>query len=410
MRKKWVVLLGDGMGDYPMPELENRTPLEVAATPAMDYLAERGMVGMVRTIPSGMPKGSDVANLSILGYDPRRYYSGRAPLEAASLGLSLSPEEVVYRCNLVSVSCSSATSVLETGTMVDYSAGHISSREAAVLMRFLDEELGEESCRFHPGVSYRNLLVIRGGPEEVCCTPPHDIPGRPLWQNLPRGKGAEVLISLMRRSYQVLSRHPINMERQKSGKLPANLIWLWGQGREPCLPSFAGRYGLTGSIVSAVDLIKGIGKCAGLQVLEVPGATGGLDTNYEGKAEALLRSLEEVDFCFLHLEAPDEAAHNGDLHNKIHAIEQFDRRIIQKIIDGLHGCQGIAVLLLCDHLTPLAVRTHTDDPVPFLISSLEGKVSPGRRYNEAAGRGSPLCFDDGFRLMEYFLQRAPSVP
>jgi len=406
MSKKYIVLLGDGMGDYSIPELGNRTPLEAASTPGMDYLAQRGSMGLVKTIPPGMPKGSDVANLSILGYDPARYYSGRAPLEAANLGISLSPDEVAFRCNLVNIKTSSPDSALEQGIMVDYSGGHISNYEAQALMRFVDEKLGKEGCRFHPGVSYRNLLVVRDGPERVNCTPPHDIPGEPLSAHLPQGEGADFLIFLMQASHEVLSRHPINQERERAGKLPANLIWLWGQGKSPVLPSFEEKYGLSGSIISAVDLVKGLGRIAGLEVIEVPGATGYLDTNYQGKAEALLRSIEDLDFCFLHLEAPDEAAHNGDVQTKIQAIEQFDARIIQPVIEGLKDRKEVKVLLLCDHLTPIVVRTHTDDPVPFLISSPDGEAQAGARYTEAAGKASGIFFGEGFRLMDYFLKES----
>ncbi|MDH7500447.1 MAG: phosphoglycerate mutase, partial [candidate division NC10 bacterium] len=255
-------------------------------------------------------------------------------------------------------------------------------------------------------VSYRNLLVVREGPERVHCTPPHDIPGQPLSVHLPKGEGADFLISLMEASYEVLSGHPINQERERTGKLPANLIWLWGQGRSPLVPSFHEKYGLFGSIISAVDLMKGLGRVTGLQVIEVPGATGYLDTNYQGKAEALLRSIEELDFCFLHLEAPDEAAHNGEVQTKIQAIEEFDARVIQPVIEGLKHRRGVKVLLLCDHLTPIVVRTHTDDPVPFLISSLDGNPHPGARYTEAAGKSSGIFFGEGFRLMDHFLQES----
>ncbi len=404
MSQKYVVLLGDGMGDYPLPELGNRTPLEVASTPGMDYLAERGSLGLVKTIPAGMPKGSDVANLSILGYDPAKYYTGRAPLEAANLGLSLSQEEVAFRCNLVNIKTPSPEALLEEGVMVDYSGGHISSAEAEVLMRFIDERLGNQDWRFYPGVSYRNLMVVKNGPEKVDCTPPHDIPGQPLTAHLPKGEGADFLISLMRASYIPLSGHALNLEREQAGKLPANLIWLWGQGKKPALPSFREKYGLIGSIISAVDLVKGLGRCAGLEVIEVPGATGYLDTNYQGKADALLTSIEKMDFAFLHLEAPDEAAHNGDVRTKIQAIEQFDARIIGPVLEGLRDRKDVKVLLLCDHLTPIVVRTHTDDPVPFLISSLDSEPKAGVRYNETSAQASGVFLPDGFRLMEHFLK------
>jgi 2,3-bisphosphoglycerate-independent phosphoglycerate mutase len=405
MKQKYLLLLGDGMGDYPIAEMGNQTPLEIARTPAMDYLAQRGQVGLARTIPPGMPKGSDVANLSILGYDPARYYTGRAPLEAASMGLTLAADEVAYRCNLVNIRTPSEEALLTEGEMVDYSAGHVTSAEAEVLIRLIDEKLGNQAWRFYPGVSYRHLMVARGGPEKVDCTPPHDIPGKPLSANLPQGEGAGSLISLMQASYAILSAHPINLERERAGKLPANLIWLWGQGKTPSLVSFREKYDLWGSIISAVDLVKGLGRIAGLEVIEVPGATGYLDTNFEGKAQALIESIGKLDFCYLHLEAPDEAAHNGDLRAKIRAIEMFDQRIIGPVIEGLKGRKGVKVLLLCDHLTPIAVRTHTDDPVPFLISSLDAEPKAGLRYTESDAHSSGLFFPEGHRLLEHFLRR-----
>lgn len=404
MKHKFIVLLGDGMGDYPLPELGDKTPLEVASTPGMDYLAARGSLGRLRTIPEGMAKGSDVANLSILGYGPARYYTGRAPLEAASMGLSLSAEEVAFRCNLVNIQTPSSLAPLQKGVMVDYSAGHITSQEAETLIRLLDEKLGGNGRRFHPGVSYRHLLVVKDGPEAVDCTPPHDISGEPLSDHLPQGEGADLLISLMHASHELLAPHPLNQQREKEGKRSANLIWLWGQGRPPSLPSFRERFGLSGAIISAVDLVKGLGRSAGLEVIEVPGATGFLDTNYQGKAEALLKAIEALDFVFLHLEAPDEAGHSGDIQTKIQAIEQFDARIIQPVIAGLEGKKGVKVLLLCDHFTPIAVRTHTDDPVPFLISSLDAEPKEGSRYNEAAAKASGVFFPEGHRLMEHFLK------
>ncbi len=404
MSRKYILLLGDGMGDYPIPELGNRTVLEVAKTPAMDYLAERGSVGLAQTISPGMPKGSDVANLSILGYDPARYYTGRAPLEAANMGLTLAPDEVAFRCNLVNVQTPSTDSLLKQGIMIDYSAGHITSSEAEPLIRLVDEKLGNQAWRFYPGVSYRHLMLAKNGPEKIDCTPPHDIPNKPLFAYLPQGEGAEALISLMQASYEILSAHPVNLVREKAGKLPANLIWLWGQGRMPSLVSFQEKYGLSGSIISAVDLVKGLGRIAGLEVIEVPGATGYLDTDFEGKAQALLRSIEKQDFCYLHLEAPDEAAHNGDVQAKIQAIELFDARIIGPVIKGLQGRKDVRVLLLCDHLTPIAVRTHTDDPVPFLISSLDAEPQAGQRYTEAAAKASGIFFSEGHRLLGNFLK------
>lgn len=399
---KYIVLQGDGMADYPLPELDGRTPLEVANTPWMDLLAQKGIIGMLRTIPSGMSKGSDVANLSIMGYDPRQFYTGRAPLEAASIGVELRPDETAFRCNLVTIKPVHSSQFTVHGVMEDYSAGHISTEEARGLILEIDRQLGRDGVRFYPGVSYRHLLIIRGIGEKVSCTPPHDISGRPVEPFLPQGEGVELLLRLMEEASSILLENPINQRRKSKGLPPANAIWLWGQGKAPIMPPFREKYGLSGVMISAVDLMKGLGYYVGFEVLHVPGATGYLDTNYAGKVEALLEALNNHDMVFLHVEAPDEAGHNGDLKAKIQALEDFDSKVVGPVVERLKNFPEHRVLLLCDHLTPLALRTHTDDEVPFVIYPAE-KGTGAICYSESVGRSSGLWFKEGFKLMDYFL-------
>jgi 2,3-bisphosphoglycerate-independent phosphoglycerate mutase len=353
---KFVVIVGDGMADEPLAALSNKTPLQVAKTPNMDLIAKEGRTGLARTIPDGMPAGSDVANLSVMGYDPRKYYTGRAPLEAAAMGVELAKDDIAFRCNLVNVI---------DGIMVDYSAGHITSPEARELIESLKPLMPEH--RLYAGVSYRNLLVLKTG-EKAVCTPPHDITDRPIKDYLPSGKDSELLRQLMDVSKSVMAMHPVNLKRMTEGKRSANMIWLWGQGSMPSLPAFQEKYGLKGAVISAVDLLKGIGVYAGLEVIEIPGATGTIDTNYQGKVQALFDALDRVDFVYLHVEAPDEAAHAGDLKLKIKAIELFDECIVGPIIKRLKALGNEwRVCVLPDHLTPIAIKTHTGDPVPFSI-------------------------------------------
>jgi 2,3-bisphosphoglycerate-independent phosphoglycerate mutase len=400
---KYVVFQGDGMADAPLGALGGRTPLQAARTPAMDRLAREGVAGMIRTLPPGLPKGSDVANLSILGYDPTLYYTGRAPLEAASRGIVLGPDEVVFRCNLVTLD--RAGDDPAAWSMADYSAGHIPTAEARELIAALDRALGGAGRRFVPGVSYRHLLIARGLAAQAACTPPHDMPGQRLGPHRPRGEGSEELWALTMGSWPVLADHPINRGRLARGERPANSIWLWGQGAAPALPPFRERFGLGGAMVSAVDLLKGLGRAVGFEVIEVPGATGYLDTNCEGKAEAALQALARHDLAFVHFEAPDECGHNGDLAGKVEAIEMFDRRIIGPVTDAVRArFPAHRVLLLCDHPTPVAVRTHVDDPVPFVLSPWPGAGARPPRYAEGCAAGSALRFDAGHELMGFFLR------
>lgn len=395
---KYIILVGDGMADYPIPELGKQTPLDVAKTPNMDSVAQAGKVGLVRTIPPGMKPASDVANLSILGYDPTTSYTGRGPLEAANMGVELKSDEVAFRCNLITAL---------DDTLADYSAGHISTKEAKVLISSLNEKLGSERVRFYPGVSYRHLVVIRDkeGIKGLSaeCIPPHDITGGRISKNLPRGEGAELLINLMNSSRSILSDHEINHVRIDLGENPANMIWLWGQGERPNLVSFRERFGITGSVISAVDLVKGIGRSIGLDVINVPGATGYYDTDYAGKAKYAIDSLDQHDFVFVHVEAPDEAGHNGEIRQKITAIENFDRLVVGAILENFRGREDCRVLVLSDHLTPISLRTHTADPTPFAICGEGIDPDDKTKFCETEAKESSLRIDHGHELIEYLI-------
>jgi len=347
---KCIVILGDGMADEPLAELGGRTPLEYAETPNMDRIAREGRCGMLRTVPEGFEPGSDIANLSVLGYDPRVSYTGRGPLEAASMGIDLREGEMAYRCNLVTV---------RDGLMVDFNAGHISSAEGAALLRDLDAVLG--GVRVYPGISYRNLLVLPEGRGSLT-TPPHDIVGRPIQEYLPRGDDAAVLLECMERSCEVFSDHPVNRRRVQEGKIPATGIWPWSGGKRPSLEPFRKKYGLAGGVISAVDLLGGIARLAGMEVIRVPGATGFIDTDYKAKARYAVDALDRLDFVYMHVEAPDEAGHMGSVDEKVLAIERLDEAI--GII--LERPETI-VAVLPDHPTPIRCRTHTADPVPFAV-------------------------------------------
>jgi 2,3-bisphosphoglycerate-independent phosphoglycerate mutase len=365
---KYVLIIGDGMADYPVPELGGKTPLEAARTPNFDFIASHGTGGLVQTIPAGMAPGSEIATLSILGCDPQRYYTGRAPLEAASMGVALRPGQIGYRCNLITH---------ENGLVKDYSAGHITTDEAREIIRTLDECLGSEKFRFYPGVSYRHLLVVTGATTVVKGTPPHDIIGRPIADHPLSGPESDGLRALMLTSQELLAGHPVNARRRAAGKDPATMIWLWGGGTAAQLPTLAERFGLSGAVISAVDLIKGIGRLVGCAVVDVPGITGYLDTNFAGKAAYALKALEKADFVLVHVEAPDEASHNGKLADKLAAIESVDRQVVGTILAGLPRFKEYRVMVLPDHRTPLSVRTHTAEPVPFAIYDSR-RERPGR--------------------------------
>lgn len=400
---KYIILIGDGMADYPVPELGGKTPLEVADIPNMNLIAQKGKLGMVRTIPHGLPPGSDIANLSILGYDSKKYYTGRAPLEAASMGLRLGQEDVAFRCNLVTLSARNGKTYMD-----DYSAGHISTEEAREIIREIDQKLGTNEIKFYPGVSYRHLMIWKNGQKELSTTPPHDISGKTVDSYLPKGKGEKQLIKLMNDSQTILKSSNINKIRIKNSKKPANSVWLWGQGKAPKMPTLLERCRITGSVISAVDLIKGIGIYAGLEVIDVPGATGYLDTNYQGKANYALRALEKRDFVYVHVEAPDEASHSGDLKDKLKAIERFDKEVVGTVLDKINKFRDYRIMVLPDHSTPLSVMSHTPDPVPFAIFSSEDKETKPSKdmgFNEKSARINNVFIEDGYKLLPFFLRK-----
>jgi len=397
---KYIILVGDGMADYPLPDFGDRTPLEIAKTPNMDYVACSGILGRVKTIPDGMLPGSDVAGMSLMGYAPEEYYTGRAPLEAANLGIELGECDVAFRCNFVTV---------VGDTLIDFSSGHITTEEGHSLVYSLNHELGTDDVVFYGGVGYRNLLIMRKASNnlvEIRCSPPHDIIGQSVAEHLPQGMGQEELIRLMQKSSAVLAHHEVNSARVQSGNNPGNMIWLWGQGTKPNLPTYRERYGLdSGVVISAVDLIKGLGKILGLKVIDVPGATGYYDTDYHGKAMAAVEALENVDFVLVHVEAPDEAGHNGDLKEKIRAIENFDRFVVGKVLEYVEQKQDARMMVLPDHFTPLSVRTHTREPVPFAICGHHVDGGGFLGYSEREAEKSEFVFGNGCQLIEYLFER-----
>ena len=401
---KYVIVVGDGMADYPVESLGGKTPLMVARTPHMDWMASQGEIGLVRTIPDGFNPGSEIANLSIFGYDPVRYYTGRGPLEAASLRVNLAAVDIAFRCNLITLKFRGNEIVME-----DFSAGHITDEEARKIIAGLNKEMGTKEIQFYAGVSYRHLMVLKNGAarfsslEKLELTPPHDIIGKEISPFLPQPE--EPVLALMKESQRLLKNHPVNQAREAKGLLPANSIWLWGQGRSPHMVTLKERFGMDGYVISAVHLIKGIGMLAGLEVLEVPGITGYFDTNYDGKAQYTLRGLREKDFVYVHVEAPDEAGHMGDLRLKIDAIEAFDEKIVGTILEGMEEFKRYKVLVLPDHPTPLSVRTHTADPVPYVIYSNEGRAisAHGKTFDEASAGRSGISIEKGFELIERFL-------
>lgn len=400
MGRKFVILIGDGMADWPIPSLDGRTPLEAARKPNMDFMASEGALGMVQVVPKEMYPGSDVSNLSILGYDPREVYTGRSPLEAASMGVELGGDDVAVRCNVVALKNCGADSEME-----DFSAGHIGTGEAAELLASLQRQVDGKGVRFYPGVSYRHLMVWPGGNDGVVTTPPHDIHGKKITEYLPKGEGAELLLELMEISREIFPVHPVNRKRVEAGKLPGNSIWLWGQGKAPRMVPFRDKYGLSGSVVAAVDLIKGIGAYAGFRQVNVPGATGYTDTNFGGKGEYALRELEEQDFVLIHVEAPDEAGHNGDAPTKVRAIERIDEEIIGPLLARARDAGDLGILVLPDHPTPVEIRTHSQEPVPFIFYPAPGGLSSfaGKRYTEADARATGQFVEKGTSLIGYLL-------
>lgn len=393
---KYVLLVPDGACDYPIDELGGKTPLEIAKIPNMHFIAKNGEVGITNTIPKGFAPASDVANLSILGYDPAKYYSGRGPLEAANMRIDIAEGDVAFRCNLVTI---------DNDTMIDYSAGHITSKEAALLIDVINKSLGTGQIKFYHGVGYRHLMVSKDkyltkALLKTKCIPPHDISGFGVSKNLPKGPGAKFLIDLMERSKTPLYGAEVNRVRIDLKENPANSIWLWGQGTVPNMPKFKDKFGVSGSIISAVDLIKGIGRIIGLEPLDVPGATGYYDTNFKGKGEYAIRSLEKNDFVFVHIEAADEAGHNGDTRAKIAALENFDKFIVGPVIEYLKNKkEPFRVLMLADHYTPVKVKTHTADPVFFAMYG-EGISSNGiGAFTEREAAKSSIARSNAYDLM-----------
>ncbi len=399
---KYVVLLGDGMADYPSRQLGGKTPLECAVTPFLDQIASEGTLGLVDTIPEGFTPGSDVANLSVLGYDPKETYTGRGPLEAASQGIALGQGDIAYRCNLVHIGEPGEGAAF----MDDFTAGHISSTEAREIILELNQKLNASRYQFYPGVGYRHLLVWRNAAGSPQTTPPHDIPGKPIAPFLPRGDYAEEILGLMSGAADLLKDHPVNAVRAAEGKKTANSIWLWGQGGKPQMSPLTEKYQLKGGMISAVDLLNGLGIYAGLKPLRVEGATGYIDTNYEGKAAMALDALKFMDFVFLHLEAPDEMGHEGNAKGKIMAIEFFDEKIVGPILTRIGELGEYRILVLSDHPTPIDVRTHVGDPSPFAVlsSNREENSARGLKFTEAQARDTGLVVSPGHLLMDKFIR------
>ena len=392
---KHLVLVPDGAADYPVEELGGQTPLQAARTPNMDRLAREGRGGLVQVIPPERHPGSDVGNLEIFGYDTRVHYTGRAPIEAASMGIELGLDDIAFRCNLIH---------RDGDVLVDYSAGHISTGEGVGLIELIAPALTRDDIVLYPGMAYRHILVYRGGPDGVTTHAPHDIMGESIAAHLPTGEGAEAIRQLMAAAEPVLAAAPINGRRVAAGQLPANAIWLWGSGRALQVPTLQERYGLRGGVISAVDLVRGIGRCAGLEIIQVPGITGYLDTNYTGKAEYALAALADLDFVYVHVEAPDEAGHNADAPAKVQALEEFDALVLGRILEGLISLgEPCRILVTPDHRTPIAVRTHTREPVPFVLWGDGIAADAMVEYSEAGAEAGHLHLDRGHELLGYLV-------
>jgi 2,3-bisphosphoglycerate-independent phosphoglycerate mutase len=392
---KYVIIIPDGAADEPLEQFAGATALEAAEIPNIDKISTLGRQGLVRTVPDGMEPGSDVAQMSLLGYDPQRYYSGRAPIEAVARNIKLSLEDWVFRCNLVTIA---------DGRMADHSAGHISTVEAGNLIKELADQLGNEQITFHTGVSYRHLLVFKGLHFDVQTYPPHDYIGKPIEKILPRGKGAELLIDLMARSQQLFTNHDINKVRRDLGENQVSSIWLWGQGKKAQMERFQKRFGIKGAAITAVDLVRGLAKLIGFDLIDVPGATGFIDTNYQGKASAAIEALEKYDIVFIHIEAPDEASHSGNAEMKKKAIEQIDKHIVGPVLDALQKYESWRILVMPDHPTPVRTCAHSAEPVPFAMAgdSISGILHTN--FGETNAAKSGFRIDNGFELMEYFLK------
>ena len=397
---KYLILLGDGMADLPMPGYDNKTPLEIAKKPFMDALAKKGTLGMVKTVPDSLKPGSDVANLSVMGYNTLECYTGRSPLEAASIGVELRDDDMTFRCNLVTLS---DDEVYENKTMVDYSSGEITTEEAAELIKAVSQHLGTDILEYHAGISYRHLLVWHGCDKNFTLTPPHDISDRKITEYMP---SEPIFCDMMKKSYEFLKDHPINLDRIARGLNPANSIWLWGEGTKPMVENFEKKTGLKGSVVSAVDLVKGIGFCAGMDVIEVENVTGNINTNFEGKAKAAADALlGNSDFVYLHFEAPDECGHHGDADEKITSIEYLDERVLKYLLGRFDEAKiDYSIMILPDHPTPIETKTHSREPVPFLIyRSTDEKENADAVYTEKSAASTGLFIEEGHKLLDLFI-------
>lgn len=400
---KYVVVLGDGMADEPIEQLGGKTPLAYAKTPLMDQLAATGEVGLAKTIPTGMKPGSDTANLAVLGYDPEKYYSGRSPLEALSIGVPMLPTDIALRCNTVTLSDEPGVPYAER-TILDHSSDEISTEDAAVLIEAVREAFENETYKFYVGTSYRHCLIWANGVVQDI-TPPHDILGKVIGDYLPEDP---MLRGMMEKSFDILDNHPLNVARAKAGKNKANSLWFWGAGTRPALSSFSEKTGKRGAMISAVDLLKGIAVGAGMQVLHVEGATGGLTTNYEGKAAAAAKALLEDgnDFAYIHVEAPDEMGHQGSIENKVKSIEYLDQRVLRPLYEALTASgEDFRILVMPDHPTPIRLRTHTGDPVPYLLFDSRSKEGTGVLYNEAAAQTTGISVEHGYTLIDRLLEK-----
>lgn len=392
---KYAIIVPDGAADKPIEELGERTVLEAAETPNMDKISRQGRQGLVRTVPKDMEAGSDVAQMSLLGYDPHTFYSGRAPIEAVARNIKLSADDWVFRCNLVTIA---------DGKMADHSAGHISSEEAKALITELNEQSGDKNYRLYPGISYRHLLVFKGLDFDVQTYPPHDFIGRKIEKILPRGKGAELLIDLMARSQQLFINHDINRVRRDLGENQVSSIWLWGQGQKTVMDSFYKRFGIKGATITAVDLVRGLSKLIGFDLIEVAGTTGFIDTNYEGKGSAAVEALAKYDLVLVHIEAPDEAAHNGSAGQKKKAVEQIDKYIVGPVLEAIRNYESWRILVMPDHLTPVSSKAHSSEPVPFAMAGENVSGILHTTFSEAHAAESGFKIDKGFEIMEYFLK------
>ena len=399
---KYLVVLYDGMADYPVPALDGKTPMELAKKPLLDKLARFGKVGTVKTVADGLKPGSDIANMSVLGYNPKECYTGRSPLEAVSIGVDMKDTDIIFRTNLVTLSDEES---YEDKTMVDYSAGDISTAEAAEIIKSVQEHFGNEKFAFYSGVAYRHCLVWNNGTLDLGkMTPPHDISGKVIGEHLSKSENAKELIAMMKESYDFLMEHPVNKERMARGERPANSIWLWGEGTKPALSNFKEKYGVDGSIISAVDLLKGIAKCAGMGSPDVEGATGYIDTNFEGKADCAIEELKTKDFVYIHIEAPDECGHRNEPENKVKAIEMIDERVLARVLPELDKYDDYKVMVLPDHPTPIVTMTHAGDAVPYLIYQKSKAADNGiESFTEATAKEAGNYVEIGYSLMDSFI-------